>query len=335
MHTGILHAKLHLVARAVVVATTGALFACSGNGASPPKLQSLTLGARTYAAVGVPQQLKVSGTYSDGVVAEVKAGLTWSSSDQTVATVDPSGLVTSWAKGTAQIVVTHESGLSARTELAARMIQPVSITSLPMSGSVDTTAVYYRVTGLTAGRFYTISVTQPTDDVDLVTYSDSTMTSQTQLCSSEVIGTADESCVAPASASGEIWVMVDGQWTRSGASFKVAVAADAPVSVIATLAYPAQFPYAGSVGVARQYFKVTGLTPGSKYEAKISNLTGDLDLEVYGDSYEYAKLCDAYHVGIMDEACTATVGASGEFVVEVDGEPSVQGSNYTLTLTAK
>ena len=61
----------------------------------------------TSITTGSTQQLTATGTYGDSTTADITASMTWSSSDTTIATVDPStGIVTGVATGTATITAT-------------------------------------------------------------------------------------------------------------------------------------------------------------------------------------------------------------------------------------
>jgi hypothetical protein len=323
-----------------------AIAACGGESSPPPPvpapapaptLQSVAVGTGpAFAAVGVPKQLTLTGQWSDGTTAALTSGVTWASSDPTVATVDATtGLVTPWAKGTAQISAHHGgSGLEAKADLIARVVIPVTAGEA-FPAAVDTAAAFFHVSGLAPGAMYRPTVSHMTDDVDLVVYADASMTPQAKLCASEAIGTVDETCVAPANGAGELWVSVDGQWTEDGAKFELEVPSAPAVQLAGTLAYPGRFPYSSAVGVTNQFFEVTGLAPGARYEVRISNLTADIDLEVHGDQYEYASLCESYESGTVDDFCTATADAAGKFFVELDGETTRNGGAYTLTITAK
>ena len=321
-----------------------AIAACGGESSPPPPvpaptptLQSIAVGTGpVFAAVGVPQQLTLTGQWSDGTAAALTSGVTWASSDPTVATVDATtGLVTPWAKGTAQISAHHGgSGLAANADLIARVVIPVTA-GAALPAAVDTSNAFFHVSGLAPGVMYSPTVSHMTDDVDLVVYADASMTPEAKLCASEAIGTVDETCVAPANGSGELWVSVDGQWTEAGARFELAVPSAPAVALAGTLAYPGQLPYSSAIGVTNQFYEVTGLVPGARYEVRISNLTADIDLEVHGDRYGYASLCESYEIGTVDDFCTATADAAGKFFVELDGETTRNGGAYTLTITAK
>ena len=144
-----------------------------------------------------------------------------------------------------------------------------------------------------------------------------------------------EACVAQANANGEFWVVADGQWTDTGAQLQLSVPAAAPVRLDGTIAFPGGSPRSGSVGVSESFYKVSGLAPGSSYEVRISNLSADIDVEVFGDVYQFNALCASYESGTVDDSCTASPNAAGELFVEIDGLSSPSGGNWTLSLTAK
>jgi hypothetical protein len=320
---------------AVVVAGCGAEGAPS-TAAPEVTLQAIVIGGRPYAAVGVPHRLTVTGQYSNGITAALTSGVAWESADAAVATVDPTtGLVAPWASGTARITARHEAtGLSATVDLTARAVTAVAAGGvLPAAGSVDTTESYFRVSGLSPGRIYKPALLGMTDDVDIAVYGDASMAPEAMLCSSQGIGLVDDWCLAPATGSGELWIVADGQWTRAGATFALDVPTAPPMELAGTLAHPAGLPYSGSVGVARQYYKVTGLTPGLRYSVGIGGLSADIDLEVYADQYDYGSLCESYLDGTVDDSCSAPANGAGELFIEIDGMTTRSGGAFTLSVT--
>lgn len=315
-----------------------ALAACGGGGGGGRTLDGISLGAaQAYAVVGVQQKLTATGHYSDGTTAALGAGLAWGSSDPTVVSVDDSGNLAPWAKGTARITVTDQAtGVSGQADVTARAAVTLAAgKSLPAAGRVELTDALFRITGLVPGGMYSPAVFDMTDDVDIAVYSDVSLEPGTRLCASGRVGTVAETCVAPANATGELWVVVNGEWTRSGATFDLDVPAAEPVSPAATLAFPAAFPYAGAVGATRQYLRVTGLTPGATYQALLSDLTADLDLAVYADAFRYRLLCESVQAGTTDDSCTVAASDSGELILEIDGETSPEGGPYSLAFTAQ
>jgi hypothetical protein len=244
--------------------------------------------------------------------------------------------VTPWAAGSTRITATHAAtGLSASTELTARAVVTFAAAEARAAGRVDTGTVIFRATGLVPGAMYAPALVGMTDDVDLAVYSDLSLSPDATLCASISVGPADESCVAPANADGELWVVSDGEWTQAGATFAVAVSPAPAMPLAGTLAYPAALPYAASVGTARQAFEITGLTPGAKYEVRISDLTADVDLQVFADVYRYRSLCESYLAGTADDTCDAVAGPRGELFVELDGETTPAGGSYRLSVTAR
>jgi hypothetical protein len=325
-------ARLHLGGLAALLVV--ALAACSDHS---PSLQSVAIGGgKAYASVGVPQQLTVTGHYSDGSAVALTKGVRWSSSDQTVATVDGGGVLTAWKAGTAVITATHDSGLAATSDLTSRVVVVLREgATLPGTGTVDTTTSFFRVSGLVPRAFYTPKLSGMTDDVDLAVYSDESLAPEKMLCDSITVGTVPESCIAEANAAGELWIVVDGQWTHAGASFSVDVPGAASMDLAGTLVFPAQLPKSATVGTIQEFYEVTGLTRGAAYEVRISNLTADIDLAVFGDPYEYAALCKSYKSGTADDFCVAKASADGELFVEIDGTTTLDGGSYTLTLAAR
>ncbi|MGC3998337.1 MAG: Ig-like domain-containing protein [Anaeromyxobacter sp.] len=310
------------------------LAACAGS--SDPTLQSLAIGDGTsYAEVGVLKQLPLTGQFSDGASKPITGGVTWTSSDPSLAAVDANGVMSPWTDGTVQITATHTAtGLTATAEVVTRRFTAVPADAALVSGQVDTGAAYFHVSGLTPGMMYVPAAFGMTDDVDLLVYPDISMTRGTELCASFSVGRFDDWCIAPATGTGELWVTVDGQWTGHGASFDLDVPAAPEVAAALTLGL-AEVPYAGAIGSNRQVVKVTGLAPGAAYEVRLSGLTADVDLEVYADRYKYDSLCESFVSGTSDDACDATAGESGELYLELDGESSAEGGDYTLSLTAR
>lgn len=311
-----------------------ALAACRDNGGGKaPALQALTVApAPAYLAVGATQQLTATGRFADGGTGAVTAGLAWQSSDPGVAAVDASGLVKAIAAGTARITATHGSGLAASADVVARVQTAVAAGDPPRAARVEAALGYFKVSGLTPGAFYAPSLTQLDDDVDLAVYADPSLSEAALLCASQNVGTTPESCVAPASAAGELYLVVDGTWSEAGADFVLSIDAPAPAATKASLTL-AQLPLGGSVDTGEVDYKVSGLNPGGRYAVRISGLSADADLEVFGDAYQYASLCASFLSGRVDDACTAAANAAGELFVEVDGESTASGASFTLSVT--
>jgi hypothetical protein len=300
-----------------------------------PALQALALpGAPSHLAVGATRQLGAVGRYSDGTTAPVASGLAWRSSDPAVAAVDASGQVTALAAGTVTITASEErSGVSTAAGLVARAFVTLAAAARAQPGQVDTGTAWLRLTGLTPGAFYRPELRDLDDDVDLAVYADASLADAAELCVSSTVGTAPESCAAPANAEGELYLAVDGTWTEAGAKFLVEAEPASPPPLRGTVAFPADLPLKGTVDATEANYRVTGLTPGARYLVRLSGISDDLDLEIYADAHQYRSLCASYLAGLVEDACTATATAAGELFVEVDGESTRRGSDFTVSVT--
>jgi uncharacterized repeat protein (TIGR01451 family) len=131
----------------------------SGTGISPVnvpvtiasrQLTSISVSPTSIVAIGpgVLQPLAVNGQYSDGSEQAVTTGLTFTSSNTAVATVDPTGLLTTLGNGTATITVSAQGVPSAQVTVLVKSLVSivVSPTSLTLNGLGQTQAL--TVTGL-------------------------------------------------------------------------------------------------------------------------------------------------------------------------------------------
>ena len=134
-----------------VLAITMSVSACGDGGtepppSGPPRATTLTVSPATVqvAALGATVQLTVEVRDQNGHVM-TSAGVTWSSSDPSVATVDGSGLVTAAGNGTTAVAAT--SG-SASASAAVTVAQTVSVVTV--SPSADTLVAFGDTTRLLA-----------------------------------------------------------------------------------------------------------------------------------------------------------------------------------------
>jgi uncharacterized protein YjdB len=102
----------------------------------------LTLGA------GIKQQYTATATYSDGSSQDLSNGVTWSSSDNTIATLNGAGLLTTVAPGTITITATLGS-VSDTATLTVVPAQLLSISLTPATPSIALgTAEQFTATGI-------------------------------------------------------------------------------------------------------------------------------------------------------------------------------------------
>jgi uncharacterized protein YjdB len=162
-----------------------------------PTLTSLTVGPVLNVNQGATGQLSVTGSYSDGSTKSLSTGIVWSSSDDTIATVSASGLVTGVAVGSATITAA-DGTVTGTTSVTVTLTNVTAISITPttadananggfatfqafatVSGSstpVDVTATTtWTVTSTTSGSTADFSVTQGTDPVTVTVQSTATV----------------------------------------------------------------------------------------------------------------------------------------------------------------
>lgn len=84
---------------------------------------------------GAKKQLVATGTYADSSTKDISSAVVWSSATSTVATVDPTGLLTSLAAGTSKITATLGT-VTGSTEVTVIEVEVVSIAVTPGSPSI-------------------------------------------------------------------------------------------------------------------------------------------------------------------------------------------------------
>lgn len=107
-----------------------------GSGSNPaPTLQSIAVSPQNASvAAGLSQQFSATGVYSDGT-SRALTGLTWSSSDNKVATVSSTGLATTLKQGSVAISATAGS-IANSAPLAVSAAVPTSLSITPANASV-------------------------------------------------------------------------------------------------------------------------------------------------------------------------------------------------------
>ena len=110
----------------------------------------------TSASVGVgnTQQLTANGTFTDDFTQDITITATWSSSDASVATIDPSGLVTGVAEGEATITATSSDIQGSATLTVTEMPSP-TLTDTPSAPPIGGGATVFISKG--CGACHTIT----------------------------------------------------------------------------------------------------------------------------------------------------------------------------------
>ena len=174
----------------------------------PPTLLSIAVvpDAKTIEP-GATQQLRVDGTYSNGLVVDVTAGCSFASSVTAYATVSASGLVTGVATGTTTITASHIAG--AKTANSIITVAP-SLVSIALTPSF---------VGLATSGTQQLTVTG--------TYSDSTTAN---LTSSSTFASSATG-VATVSAGGLVTAVASGSATVTATHTASGKTATVPVNV--------------------------------------------------------------------------------------------------------
>ncbi len=148
------------LAFAVLLCLISVYTACGGGSSSTqsvsPTLTALTIApANPSVGMGVTQQLKATGQFSNGSSQDVTASTSWSSSDTTKATFSPStaGLVNGIAVGSCTVTATYQGKSSTATltilSIAGLSIGPANPT-IPVGGTQQFTATATFQNGSTA-----------------------------------------------------------------------------------------------------------------------------------------------------------------------------------------
>lgn len=212
------------------------------------------------------------------------------------------------------------------------------------------TSSYYKVTLNSGPANYTVSVTSMTDNVDLVV-SDA-ITGATMTCNSSHLNLMDESCVITSQTVGGgvksvdllIEVNTSANLLWDGSTFQLTVTpggtpAASEGSISTPLDISGALPYTGKVkAYGDSFYKVTGLTPSTRYEVRVNTVRDLMSMYVYTDSTYSATQCDVWFSTPpppQNIACQATTNASGELYFSTNGN-QIDGSeaSYDIDIVA-
>jgi uncharacterized protein YjdB len=113
---------------ATVSATVGGVSGSAAVTVTAPLLRSVAVTPSPVSVVaGIPQQLSVRGTYSDGSTRDLTRSVTWASANTTRATVTSTGVVTGKSAGTVDVTATL-SGVTGRTTVTVRTLRALDVT---------------------------------------------------------------------------------------------------------------------------------------------------------------------------------------------------------------
>jgi hypothetical protein len=293
------------------------------------ELQFVTvLPATASIPVGLGRQFTATGHFSDGTNPTLTSGVTWSSSNNAVATMNGSGVALGVATGGPVTITAAFGGLSntaALTVTTAAPATPVTKAQLPFSGTVDASGVSrYRVSGL-LGVEYLASLTSTNSSLSVEVDADASFLAS--VCSASA---GPPPCRAGnPSAAGDLFALVSGD---PGAAFTLDVS---PLPVFQA----GGAGVSGTVDSTETYYKVTGLAPGF-FGASLGGLLANADLVVYDGPNgsplgSTPVLCDSRNgADIPTESCRGTVPASGVVYVTVEGWLTLAGTPFTLNVVS-
>jgi hypothetical protein len=115
-----------------ITATAGGVSGSTTVSITAATPQSLTITpANGVVALGIPQQLKVTGSFSDGSKQDVTALVQWSSLNPDIAVVYPGGLAYTTGNGTAAVSQDPSSLMVAQGLVTVIMVNPSSTSVFP------------------------------------------------------------------------------------------------------------------------------------------------------------------------------------------------------------
>jgi hypothetical protein len=129
--------KLQLLGAFAALFSLALAIGCTGFFQNPT-LTSLTVGPVLNVDQGATGQLSVTGTYSDGSTKSLSTGLVWSTSDDTIATVNNSGLVTGVSAGGPVTITAADGTVTGTTSVTVVLVNVTAININPTTA--DATA---------------------------------------------------------------------------------------------------------------------------------------------------------------------------------------------------
>lgn len=268
-------------------------------------------------------QLNLLGHYDDATTSTIHTGVQWSSSEETVATIDETGVLTSREMGTS-LITASALGLSATTAARVETDAPtlVSLSISPDNPSVglgETLQLEARGTFSDGsqsilGQGVTWSSTAPSV----------ASVSSNGLLSAISAGAAVISLSHSASSlSANVTIVITTEQTTGTGSSSDPWVISAPLSDQATV----------NDGSSKYY--AVPVHPSAKYNVHLRSMTADLGLWVYGDDETYNIInptCSSLHSGTDDEICSFQEAQQGILYVRVSGVLSESASAYTLVV---
>jgi uncharacterized protein YjdB len=122
---------------ATITATLGSVSGSTSVTVTSPTITSISVTPDDLTlAIGIGQQYTASAIYSDGSIQDLVSGVTWTSSNTTLATVDSNGLATTLAAGTVTITATVGTTFTDSSTITIVPAHLLSIALTPASASI-------------------------------------------------------------------------------------------------------------------------------------------------------------------------------------------------------
>lgn len=328
---------------------TGSDNQLGGSGTGLTGITSISVGpAFGLVKVGGTLQMRATGTFSDGSSRDVSSEVNWMSIGD--ATINNAGLVTGTGIGSASIsandFATPSIAAGTVISVAAYGVEgtqslPVSVTAnTPHAGEVNSGGSYtdglshYHAT-VTAGATYYVRLSGMSANADLEVFDDAAFSQN--LCSSSNYGTSDEQCVVVGPASGDLFIRVNGNETRTssdgGTAYQLDVirgysnqGVDAPIDI------PLNTPISSEVGLGSSRFAVP-VVYSAKYTVTVTGLLEDAELMLLKNGN--IVVCQSYNSGLADESCSFQADITDQITISVSSDYYSQdiGTPFILTVT--
>lgn len=227
--------------------------------------------------------------------------------------------------------------------------------SSPHHGQVDDTSSYYAVTGLTPGKYYMVhmnGVEIGYGGVDL--YSSSAFDFSSRLCLGSSFQTDGEgTCLAQANASGELYIQADAGWDITGSTYNIWTTESLishegqdglPLDITGGINSGLTVTYPGQATIYKtSYYKLVLTSGPANYTVALSNMSGDVDLEVLNAITGWTDSCSSERNHLLNESCVIQSQAveggikSVDLYIKVSVQSSYgdhwDGATFDLTVT--
>ncbi len=286
--------------------------------------------------LGVHEELVLAAiaVYADGSSEALTSGISWSSSDNSIATISSTGSVLGISEGTAQIRLNHySSGFNATRELSVQNSEEAGIlTSLVLSSPSPT---------LTIGSTLQLLVTGTLNDGTTLDFTDEVQWES----SDELVAAVQDNGRVRGISEGLVVIRVSSGAIEATISLQIVEpnndsttpgdsggegSEENPLDLSAPLDGVQQGNYVSAGG--KSYYRFP-IEPGTFYSILISDLTGDADLYNYDNDGTYrAPVCMGAKWGREDELCEFQRAGGDAVYFMVDGSFSVNGARYTIAI---